>query len=465
MINWNVPAELQNRQNPMVTRGRRPNPVDMTEAWVVDDALCLGIYHGTQPGLKLASAVAFPIVSVPVAFMGLPTFSSDNPTTQELLTQAVGEMASTLQKTYTLRPVVGTAWLWPNWDAKRGRVYDEMIPNASVVDIIRNVETGEVLQIITDEQITLQTGENRQSVVNRKRYFTPMTVRTEWTGDVPTGLVNRTVRNTSGVMPIPFANGVLDNSVRGKTVYTRLISHLKSYHDVKLKWDENLFKFNAKQVQTIAGSVDDWLNQNPQLPGADFDVASNDLILNKENEDTKYIFPESSMTEAFKENLSATFYNLVEGSGVSEIVFGLTSTGNHASVEGEMTKLANTVQDMRNQVENPTRAYVAARLRLMAGATMAQVDPEFKMTWNDLEVVGQEVKAKIMQAQAEAMAKLTQNASIPLETQHKFLLTLYPKFTEPDYATWEAGLMRAARFKQYQSANYIDALESSGKLD
>ena len=98
----------------------------------------------------------------------------------------------------------------------------------------------------------------------------------------------------------------------------------------------------------------------------------------------------------------------------------------------------------------------------MAGASMLSVDQDFDISWNDIEVVSQEVKAKILQAQAEAIAKLDVNASLALEDKHKWFLAIWPRTTEPDFEKWKTGLSDVAKFKQYREASFTDGLEGPG---
>ena len=466
-FNWKQSSALQNQSNPMVNVVQRPNPVDLTEQWVVNDALAIGVYDGTYPGLKLASALAYPVVSVPVSFMGMPTpvSKSSDEASQKALTKILLEAETFLQKIFILRSVVGTAWGFPNWDAKRGRIYHELIPNASVPDIIRDLTTGETIMIVVNEQLTVTSGENRQRIVNRKRYFTPQTIRTEYTGDVPPELKNSTVRNTAGVMPIAFANDVIDNSRRGKSVYTRLISHLKNFHDILVKWSDVLARFNVKWVQEVESNFSDWLKQNPGLQsGANIDVNGIDFIINKTGvEKTTFQFPPDGVTAAHSDLLAIIGDMVVIGSGVPEMAFGKVATGNHASTEEQMTTLANTVMDDQNQINEPLHEYISACLRLEAGATMQSLDPEFDLPWNDLEVVSQETAAKIQASLAEAYERLTNKASVPLETRHAFSMRVWPKMTEPDFEKWKASLGVAGKFNQFQSASLTDALDVKGE--
>lgn len=462
-MQWNVPTDLQERSNPMKVQGRRPNQLDETENWIIDDDFAEGLYNGTMPGFKLASALVFPIVSVPVSFMGLPipVSKAKSEATQAVLDQMVKETSTVLTQIFTNRRKVGTGWIWPNYDAKLGKIVDEIIPNASVVDIIKDHDNGSVKMIITDEQLTIQTGENRQSVIRKKRYFTPQSVRVEYSGDVPPGLVNRTVRNASGTMPIWFPMGGDGKKCRGNPAVMRVVSHLKNYHDNLAKWHESQVKFNTKMFITGIKNVPEFLKNNGLNNLSEVDVSKGDLLLLQEGESVDMTFAQG-MAESFRNLGEIDFINIVEGSGIPEIAFGVSTTGNHASAEQDMTVLANTVNNEQAEVDRPVREYFAARLRLMAGASMANIDQDFEISWNDIEVVSQEVKAKILQAQAEAIAKLDVNASLALEDKHKLCMMVWPNATEPDFEKWKTGLSESARFKQYRDASLTDALDAAG---
>lgn len=462
-MNWNNSESIQNQSNPMAMRARRPNNVDMSEQWIVNDALAMGLFKGTYPGLKLASAIAYTVVFVPVAFAGLPipkAKDGDESPTQLALNELTGMISRELQKLFLTRRIIGTAWAWAKWDSKNNRVCLELIPNTSITDIIRDLESGEMTAVIITEQLTIQTGENRQAIVDRKRTITRDRIKVEYSGQVPAGLKNSETRNPAGILPIPFANDVLDGSIRGSSVYTRLISDLKNYHDVDLKWTTELTKFNVKMIKTIKTSVDEWKRANQVADLAEIDVAEWDLDFILEGEDVKFIFPEH-FSDAHEKRLAVTFYKIVQGGGVPEMFFGLVTTGNHASAEEQMTMLVNTVQDDRNQIDDPIRILYAACLRLMSIARMTQFG-DFTHEWNDLETVSQETKAKIFQMFGESVSKLTANASIPLQTLHKMFLASFPKATAGEFDEFLAQMNLAARFKQFQSASLAEAADVAG---
>lgn len=460
-MNWEQTMASQQRQNPLETRGRRPNPIDMSEQWVINDNLAIGLFKGKYPGMKLASAIARTMIVVPVAFMGLPIPRSKHEPTQKALTEIQEWVSRDQQKTYLIRRIVGTGWRWPTWDSRSNRIRVELIPNSSLTDIIRNIDTGEIMKMIITEQITVQSAENTQSIVTRKRIITRDRIKVEYTGQVPAGLTNRETRNPAGVMPIPFPNDVLDSSVRGDSSYGPVISDFKNIHDTDLKWAQTLNKFNVKLVQTITGnSVDDWLDQNA-MEIDDIDVEQNEVFFNKTDEKSEFIFPEHAVTEAFKARFEVSLQKIIMAGGVPEMFYGLIATGNHASADQQLTLLENTVEDDKNQIDGPEHEFYDACLRLMSVARMTTY-ADHTHEWNDLETVSQETKAKIFQAFGEAVARLTQNASVPLQTLHKMFLTSFPKATVSEFKEFMEQMNLAAKYKQFQSASLADAADMAG---
>lgn len=461
-MNWKQTEAHQNHSNPMAMRTRRPNPVDMSEQWIVNDALALGLYRGTYPGLKLASALAYPVAVVPTQFMGIPIAKAKDEGDQrtvDALREIMGYIARPIQNIFLLRRIIGTGWAWPTWDSKNNRICLELIPNSSITDIIRDIQTGEMIKVIITEQITLQSDENTQSIVTRKRTITRDRVKTEYTGQVPTGITNSEVRNPAGVMPIPFPKDVLDNSVRGISVFTRIMPHLKSYHDGDLKWSETLVKFNVKMIKTIkSGSVDEWMASNHIASLDDIDVAALDLDFILDGESVEFVFP-TNFTEAFSKRQETSYLNIVEGSGVPEIFFGISVTGNHATAEQDLTTLENTVQKDRDEIDEPFRKVIDACLRLQSIARM-ETYGDWSHEWNDLETVSAETKAKIFASFGDGVQRL--GPSVPLQTLHKFFLSTFPRATTGDFKEFLDQMNLAAKMKQFQTASLVDAADIAG---
>lgn len=466
-FSWLQSTESQERSNPGRRRIQAPASVDTSELMAANEDLLIGLFEGTYPGLKLASALVYPIIFVPVSFMGMPTPTSEDPKTQELLNEIMAEIRQPLQKVFMRRAIVGTSWIWPNWDARTQSIVYEIIPDKCVSAIIKDQDTGRVVQIITDEQMTVQIGENQTGNVRRKRHFTPQSVRVEWTGETRGMIMDKSSRNPSGIMPIPFANDVLDNGVRGVGYLQRILADLKNYHDTDYKWSKSLHKSNPKLVQYVSSDPQNWMDNNPQLGTLeDMDPEEADFILNLEGKErTEYLTAKAEYAESFAIKQNINFAKIVEGSKTPELLYGLLATGNHASVETDMTSLARSMQDDRNQIDDACKILYAASMRLKMGGTMQVVSPEFKMGWNDFDVLSEETKAKIFDSFTAGIQKLSDaKIAVPLETIHKLFLGNFPKATEADFKKWYQQSKFSAKFKQFASASYEDAIDTEGPV-
>lgn len=454
-MDWTKTRDQYERQTPHLRQHRTPNPIDLTGNLEPNADLFIGLYEGEYPELKGASAVAYSLVNTLLAFVGQPTPTSDDPKTQELLNEIREEakliFAELMEKTL----VVGRWWSWPNWNAKGQKVFYELIPDPST-KVYTNIETREIEKVVTDEQFTISTGDTSTSIVNRRREFTPSRVDVKYSGDVRAAgnLIDRASRNPVGIMPVPFA------MPSNKSVFGKVLFHLKSYHDTLVKWISTLTKFNVKMVQGTK-NVSEWLKNNGATLG-ELDVETLDLVLNGPDESTDFAFPSGDVTEAFKALLEVLYHNIIEGSDVSEVHGGLNAAGNHASVETTKENLAKSVEKIQSLFTQPFHDVFSAALRLKMGATMTQVSPEFTMGWNDFEVLSETEKMAILDKFSNAVNRLLSVAGITMEGLHGLYMATFPKMTEADFNTWFSQLNVSAKFKQFAEASLADAIDVPG---
>ena len=171
--------------------------------------------------MKLAGALAFSPIAVPVWFMGLPIPKSEDEITQLLLDEIMERFATQMEQMHIECHRDGTLWVWPFFSATDGKIHWEIIPDGSVTDIIRSIETGVIIKIVTNEQLTVTVDDNKTVVVNRKRVFTREKITETWGGaSIAANLKSNTKRNMSGELPIPFANNSDASGRKGATQTT-----------------------------------------------------------------------------------------------------------------------------------------------------------------------------------------------------------------------------------------------------
>jgi hypothetical protein len=347
----------------------------------------------------------------------------------------------------------------------------EFIPDETVTDVIRDLDTGDVLKIITDEQITVSTDYNKTADVRRKRTFTPEKITIEWLSGAtsfPQELRNVSARNPLGSIPIAFTNNRDGDEVRGHSDYERLLPDLKDYHDIDLKRSTILSKFDPKLVQTLASGedVNTWLANNGWSSIADIKVHELDLIINLAEAKTEFAFPEG-VFESYEAALKTKFRKLVEGSGMPEILWGTKVEGNRASAEEQMDTLVKFVEDKRAQKTDSYKQLFAATVALDRMANMEEgAEAEIEIEWNALDAISEETKSKIFLSFSQGAAALVTAAAVSKEQLFALWREMYPKATEDDYRKFVVGISDMAKHKSFAAASYemIADLEGDSSL-
>lgn len=454
--------------NPTKQQPRRPSTRDWTDELQANATLTRQLYHNSYPGMKLAGGMAFTPIAVPIWFMGLPTPKSENETIQEIIKKTLEEKSREMSQIHLQCHREGTIWIYPFWSSISNEVIWEFIPDDVVTDIVRDINSGKIIQVITDEEITLTIGYDKNVTVRRRRTFSKKKVDIQWintaSGQLPARLVDKSQRNVSGLLPIPFSNNNDGDEIRGHSDYERILSDLKNYHDIDLAWSNMLAKFKAKQVQTVSDAKQ-WLANQGADSIADIDLANTDLILNLPNEETIFVFPEKAH-QSYKEKLEMTFKKIVEGSATPEILWGTRVTGNHATSEEQMDTLVKFIEDKRAQKNKPYRLLFDATIRLELIATIQPLQEiPLIMEWNALDAVSQKTKSDIFLNFAKGVNSLILSAGITKTQLYDLWKYTYPFATDEDFETFRDGLAEMALHKSFQNASYEVATDfSSGEI-
>jgi len=436
---------------------RRPVYVDYTDSYSADVALTRGLYHNTYNGFKLAGGLAYPVIALPVYFMGFPCLKTIDERLKELADQI-----TKMQKIHLQSHREGTIWIFPKYNSSKNKVMWEFISDDTVTDIVRSLDNGEIIELYTSEQMTISTGENEIATITRSRKFTKTMIIETYSGDtVSSKLTNKQMRNPVGIIPIPFSNNADGDEVRGHSDLERIIALLKNYHDISLAEYQILAKFKPKMIQKVK-NVNEWMSNNGYGSITEIDIGSVDLILNVDGEETDFKIPQA-ITSEHREAKVQIFQQIVESSGIPEIVWGLKTSGNHASIEEQFATFAQYIGDKQRQKTEAYLTLFEATLRLELKASMNRIDvADLEIEWNDLDTMSEKVQSEIFKNYSEGMQKLVDSASISQEQLYNFWIALYPSATEDDFKKWQAGAMGMAKHKQYKDASYLDTLGAAG---
>lgn len=426
---------------------RRPGHRDVTGGLQANEDMLRGLYHGTWMGLQFASPLAFTPINLPVQMMGLPTpkAEDDDPLTQQRLNEITDAMSEVIPKINRTFLLIGTAWRFPRFDSESMSIAWEEIPDKVVQDIFIDIVTGRPVAVLTDEMIRMSTGENKTEFVQRKRKYTRERVEVRWIGNRPASAVDYSARNVAGGLPVPFAHDADDGEIRGYSVLARIIRDLKDYHDIDRMTSEILTRFRPKQVQT-AESPKTWREENGLATQADidaYDMSDEDFIINRINEATDYVFMPEGATASHDKALERKYWKIVEGSGIPEIFWGLSLTGNHADGDNQVQKGVKHVDQIRGEVTGAYHELYSQSLRVLSVAYGETYRP-FKMGWNELESISAETKSKILLNFAQAIAALIEKAGVTKEQVHALWKQTFPKATPDDFAEFSSGMAEMA---------------------
>jgi len=466
-FSWFAPKESQDVHNPNKQAARRPQTRDRTDQFTINSGLTQGLYHNSYQGLKLAGSLAYPPIAVPLWLMGLPVPMSDDEQSQLDLSKIIEDHSNDCQMIHLLSHRDATCWIWPYFSAKFGRDMWEFIPDDTITDIIRDIETGEVIVIITDEKITLSTAYNVQQSVRRRRTFTRQAVKIEWTENVSafSGLKSGIFKNITGELPIAFANNRDGDELRGHSDYERILSDLKNYHDTDLALSELLVKFSPKMIQEVQ-SVGDWKAANGITDLNDIDIARRDFVINLfDKERTTFVWPQGAH-DAGMAKLSQIFWKLVQGSGIPEMLWGTKVEGNMASADNQLDSVIQFVEDKQRQKNESYSKLITATARLRGIARMDTNQPIItKIKWNALDLVSEVVKSTIFQNFANGMSALINSAGITKNMAWETWKKMYPEIAEQDYDTFKEGLGEMAKHKAFAAAPYEIIADMTGEDD
>jgi len=464
VFSWFKPKE--DTGNPTKQTQRRPKNKDITEYDSVNRNLTYGLYHNSYPGMKLSGAMAFTPIAVPIWFMGVPTPITEDKKTQEIINDIIDKFYRVMNQIHLQCHRDGTIWIFPKFSAKTGSLIWEFIHDDSVVDIIKDLETGEPIEIITDEEIIITTGENRTATIRRKRYYTKEKIAVRWIGgttSLPERLKDLSFRNTIGALPIPFSNNADADEVRGHSDYERIVSDLKDYHDIDLKQSTFLAKFEPKLAINVK-NVNEWLNNNGEEENSlsTLEIFERDLLFLVDEEKAQYIYPATAY-QAYDNTLKRKYRKIVEGSGVPEMLWGTKMEGNHASAQEQMNNVVKFVEEKRDQKNASYQKLFEASVALILKSTMTDGDSRIiAIEWNSLDALSDEIKAKIIKDFAQGLAFLVDKASITKEMMYQLWDKMFPGLVPEDFEEFKIGISDMAKHRQFVNTDYATAADMTG---
>jgi hypothetical protein len=404
----------------------RPEHRDMTGGLSANSETLYGLFYGTIPELQFASPMAFTPAKVPSMLMGVPTPRAKDAKTKKAVSRILENLGEEIPIINETALIIGTAWRWVRWSQKLNRVIWEAIPDETITDIELDLDTNEIKAVWTYEQMRYTDGYNVIKHAERKRRIGRDAVQIWWTGTENNRLLkNEVYKNPFGFIPIPFGHECKETEWRGRSIFCRNLRLLKACHDIQLKRDQILSKFEPKLTQKVE-DVSAWLTNNGYESINDVDPFDADFFINTEGEETDFLYLPGDATRQHTEALADNYKRAIIGSGVVELFWGGLATGNHASTETQKDLGVENIKALQREMN---RAYTTAfnqTLTIMGFMEQSRYS-EVVNEWGHFEMVSKQVQAQIFSTFMQGLSLLIQNASLGYDDMLYFIKAFYPE--------------------------------------
>ena len=402
-----------------------------------NERLLKGIYTGANQDFCLSSYLAGGMIDVPRNITGIPGIIPKKGENDELVKELNPLIVDEFPVIITTMLVCGTAWRWARWSDKLLQLTWEAIPDSAITSIVIDIDTGEISEIWTNEQIEYNKDETNKGNITRIRHISRDLITEEWKGDI-----NKfeQYRNTFGIMPIPFGHDCYEGEWRGNSVFSRVLRWLKSIHDISYKRDEILTDFEPKIIQTVK-NVNTWLHNNGhnEKNDSEFDPFGKRFFANQENERTEFLFLSSDATSQHTEAIKDNELKVIKGSKMPELFFGALATGNHASTETDRLLALENVKGIRRELTKGTQQLINQSLKILSFMRFTQ-PPQVNIEWGNLSMLSEIERAEVMSRYASSICQLLNSGSVSKEGAFFFTKKLYPDFPAEDADHFMAGL-------------------------
>jgi hypothetical protein len=406
--------------NNLFNRGKAVPVYTLDSTSQFDANYARSLYSNTNNAYKLAAGFVKPIINNDVAFMGLPS-----PTSQDDNTQlALNEIHKWIRDYW---PVIfkealrdSEVFPLPTWNAKKQKIILQLWQTDKVKDIIYDLNTGDIIQYNIEQTVQYKnlqgTWKNSKQIIQ----ISEMEIRKKIDSNVET---DRTPLNEMPLFHLPNEKESFES--RGHSDIEVIEPLLKAYHDVLLMGLQSE-KINGNPRIKISGIKDIalWIDNNfgagtyEKIAKGTADpvaIENLDLIINGPGEDAEYITIQSTGS-SIKPLLEILFTFIVEASETIEIIFGANLGTSLASVTTQIPVWIKKIRRKQRQFEERILEIYKYCLRLLGALRFTNYDMEdIKIEWETPDFSNDKEKAETFKIVAETLIKLLEKKVISLK--------------------------------------------------
>lgn len=331
----------------------------------VDYKLARELYQNKNDKYELGAAFVKPVINSTVGFMGVPHFTIEDETAQEVLDDFVLENTSKMIRTHSNSLKLGDCYVWLTREKRKNPLYPEkeerliynIIPPEEIKDIILDPITKEPTAYILEskQEWTELNGTKRNCTITQKITADERII--EITGDMPEGIEAGTFPNTWGFIPIVHFKNEPDETMKyGQSDIEPIAPYIKAYHDVMLHALKGSKMHSTPKLKLTLKDVKSFLAHNFGIEdpvkfakeGGAINLDGHEILFFTEGEDAEFIEVNSATGDA-KGLLKLIFYCIVDISETPEFIFGVHTPSALASVKEQMPIMVNKIKRKREQ--------------------------------------------------------------------------------------------------------------------
>lgn len=331
----------------------------------VDYKLARELYQNKNDKYELGAAFVKPVINSTVGFMGVPHFTIEDETAQEVLNDFALENTSKMIRTHSNALKLGDCYIWitrekrvnPLYPERAERLIYNIIPPEEIEDIILDPITKEPTAYIlkSKQEWTELDGTKRNCIITQK--ITAEERAIEINGDEPEGIESGTFPNTWGFIPIVHFKNEPDETMKyGQSDIEPIAPYIKAYHDVMLHALKGSKMHSTPKLKLTLKDVKSFLAHNYGIEdpvkfakdGNSINLDGHEILFFQEGEDAEFIEATSSTGDA-NGLLKLLFYCIVDISETPEFVFGVHTPSALASVKEQMPIMVNKIKRKREQ--------------------------------------------------------------------------------------------------------------------
>lgn len=426
----------------------RPAGRDATGGLVANRELLEGFYRGNIVDLQAASPLAATPINVPVSLVSIPTpvpVDGDE-RTKEVVAEIISAKSEDFPINERTKLVVGTAWRWVRYDAKKMTFVWESIPDDSITDILLDPVSYDIKVIFTHDRFQVTIGMNRTVYVERIREISKDYINVKWV-QKHTNVTEQdyTMRNPFGHMPIAFGHDCGENEHRGHSTFGRNMRLYKIIHDIEIQRAEILGRFNPKLVMGGIDDVEAFCMNNGFTDVAHIErtVFESKLYVGKTTETLEMKHLPSDATKPHTEAIADLTKKVIMGGDMPEIFYGNLATGNEASVAAHKDIAIQFIRGLRKEDDNPYERLFNNTLEVLGFVNM-ETYSRVKNSWGQFDLLSTEARSTVLANVAGAIEKIMGSAGATPDMMLYFWKGFFPDMPDAEIDAFTKGLKKTA---------------------